>query len=665
MAPALAVAAPWPPAPGDLILGVQASDGAGSTTDVFFNLGPAHVIRDNPVSAGVLVNLDDDLTAAFGADWATRPDLYFGVFANFTNSPPAGSGLLGSVADTNGDPGRTIYTSKGTGTPQMSTAWTGFSVSALSSPATIHQGQITALAAITANGNEVATLSQSANPVQWNNGWSSWNPVPGPAFSVFSGGIQRAFATVEPAASQTKMLDVYRIPGNTGDGAYITTIYLADNGDLTFGNAFVLLTGSVPGGNGSITGLDEIYPQGATIEISAVPALGFGFTGWGGDAAGMQNPLSLLMDGPKNVTATFAQLPSVISPTVTDITTTGATLGGNVDADGGSAVTARGVVYAEYATNDDPEIGGGGVTNAPAATNSTGTFTVAVAGLTEGTTYAYKAYVTTAAATVYTDVAVFTTDTNVTLTAGIGSVTAREILAGGIHRFRFSLAETRLLQLSATDAAGLLGRLLDSNGNVIATGNGNFLINKGLAAGDYVIEITGGAAPATFSLALDATGTAAAITDVSVGTSAVAPIGAGVYAPVAQAVSISSKGAKPVSGYFAVDNDGPLDDTFTVQASPGNGLFKVAYFQGSSNVTAQVIAGTYTTPSLAEDDDAIGFKISVTPNKKKLVKKAKKVKGKKPKKPKTLKKTYTSTITATATSNGSVTDSAKISVKTL
>lgn len=104
----------------------------------------------------------------------------------------------------------------------------------------------------------------------------------------------------------------------------------------------------------------------------------------------------------------YATAPIITSPTKAIIATTTVTLGGNVTNDGGSTVTARGVVYAETATNADPVIGGTGVTNA-AGTGTTGVFTVSVTGLTTATGYTFKAYATNARGTVYTTIDTFTT----------------------------------------------------------------------------------------------------------------------------------------------------------------------------------------------------------------------------------------------------------------
>lgn len=658
-----ATGAPWPPAKGDLLLGVQATGGTGATTNVFFNLGPAHALRDNPNPAGVLVNLDDELTAAFGAGWAARTDLYFGVIGVKSKNPPFG---LGSDAPENGDPARTVYVSRGTSTPGTSIPWSGFSSSALGSAANNHHGQVDADRpainhnSIVANIDGVATVSQSANPVPWNNSWTTWNPVPGPAFAVFTGGIQAQMGNA------SNHVDIHRIVGTSGEGSYISTVTISNGGDVTVaraGGAATYVTVTTNATNGAVSGggAGILYAQGSTARLTAAPSTGFGFVNWSGDASGSVNPLNLVMDSNKNVTANFAPFPSVTSPTATDITGTDATLGGNITSDGGQALTERGVVFAINSVNPAPQIGGSGVTKATASGTSTGVFTTTVNGLTAGgVTYAYAAFATSAAGTGYSTVGRFTTDTTVTFTGGVGSVTGREILAGDSQLFRFNVATDTVADFSGTGATNTGWELRDSSNGLIASGTGNVTYADVLTAGDYTLRLTNtGGTAETVSFELDVSNAAEPRPDVSVGTSAAAPIGADVYSPAAQTVAITSKKANAVSGFFSVDNDGPLDDTFKVQASAGNSLFGVAYFQGTTNVTAQVIAGTFTTASIAEGDAPLSFRAAVTPNKKKLIKK-----GKKGKKPKTLKKTYNSIIKATADSNASLSDTAIISVKT-
>lgn len=51
------------------------------------------------------------------------------------------------------------------------------------------------------------------------------------------------------------------------------------------------------------------YPAGAAVQVAASPAAGWQFAGWSGDASGAANPLSVLMDRDKSITANFTQIP--------------------------------------------------------------------------------------------------------------------------------------------------------------------------------------------------------------------------------------------------------------------------------------------------------------------------------------------------------------------
>jgi hypothetical protein len=233
------------------------------------------------------------------------------------------------------------------------------------------------------------------------------------------------------------------------------------------------------------------------------------------------------------------------------------------------------------------------------------------------------------------------------------------ILAGDTQLFRFNIAANSVVDFTGTGATNTDWELRDGSNVVIDSGTGNINFADILDAGDYTLSLTNfGATAETISLDLDASSPAEPKADVSVGTAVTAPTGVDVYSPTGQSVAITSSKANAVTGFFAVDNDGPVDDTFKVQASAGNSLFAVSYFEAADNVTAQVIAGTFTTDLLSKSTAAVTFRAAVTPNKKKIIKK------KKGKKPQTLKKTYTSIIKATASSNAAITDTATIVVRT-
>ncbi len=109
--------------------------------------------------------------------------------------------------------------------------------------------------------------------------------------------------------------------------------------------------------------------------------------------------------------STFTTLaaPTITTPTSASITTSSATLGGNVTSNGGATITARGVVYSITSTNANPAIGGAGVMQIAGST-ATGVSTINTTGLAPGTGYSFKAYATNSVGTTYTSpVSTFTT----------------------------------------------------------------------------------------------------------------------------------------------------------------------------------------------------------------------------------------------------------------
>ena len=104
-----------------------------------------------------------------------------------------------------------------------------------------------------------------------------------------------------------------------------------------------------------------------------------------------------------------AAVPTVIAPNKSLISSTTATLSGNVSSNGGATLTARGVVYSLTSANADPTIGGSGVTTVPEGSTTTGAFSVAVSSLTANSAYTYKAYATNGTGTGYTAADTFTT----------------------------------------------------------------------------------------------------------------------------------------------------------------------------------------------------------------------------------------------------------------
>ena len=123
--------------------------------------------------------------------------------------------------------------------------------------------------------------------------------------------------------------------------------------------------------------------------------------------------------------ATLSVSPSVTTSSISSITMTSASAGGNVSSDGGATITERGVVYATVAspTTADSKVTSSG---------TTGSFTLSLNGLTAGTTYYVRAYATNSVGTSYGSQQSFTTLNIPTVTTTAASaITNASAVSGG------------------------------------------------------------------------------------------------------------------------------------------------------------------------------------------------------------------------------------------
>jgi len=121
-------------------------------------------------------------------------------------------------------------------------------------------------------------------------------------------------------------------------------------------------------------------------------------------------------------------LPTVTTTAVSSIAQTSATAGGNVTADGGAAVTARGICWS---TTQNPTTSNNKTTDG----SETGTFTSSLSSLTANTTYYVRAYATNSVGTAYGTEVQFTTAANTSTpsvsTTAVSSIAQTTATTGG------------------------------------------------------------------------------------------------------------------------------------------------------------------------------------------------------------------------------------------
>jgi len=205
---------------------------------------------------------------------------------------------------------------------------------------------------------------------------------------------------------------------NTG-----TTNWLSPNTGATNASGFSALPGGYRGDNGSFNDLGSMFSIWSSTESSASNGWGRLLVSSGGQV--------LHENWTKNLGFSVRCLqnyaPILTTTVVSGITTTTASTGGNVTADGGETLTACGVCWD---TNPAPTIS---LNTKTIQTGATGAFVSEMTDLTPSTKYYIRAYATSALGTSYGDEVSFTTkgetgtltdiDGNVYATVKIGTQT--------------------------------------------------------------------------------------------------------------------------------------------------------------------------------------------------------------------------------------------------
>ena len=275
-------------------------------------------------------------------------------------------------------------------------------------------------------------------------------------------------------------------------------------------------------------------------------------------------------------TPTIAATASAIS-----ITSSTATSGGTISADGGASVTSRGVVYGTSSLSSTFSVTSG---------TGTGTYTIGLTGLLPATTYYIRSFATNSVGTVYGTETNFTTiaiEPTVSATAAAASITGSSAISGGTISSNGGATVT---------VSGIVWSNTATPTIALSTKNTN-----GAVTGTYTSSITG-LAPATLyyvrAYATNSIGTAygpersfttLAITPTVSSTASATSI---TSSSASVGGTITSDGGATVTTRGVVYGTSSLSSTFSVTTGTGTGTY-------TSSLTGLTPATTYYVRSFA------------------------------------------------------------------
>lgn len=219
---------------GDLLLGFRATGGSGTLTDYVIDIGPVSLYKNTSGSfalnttagagsASGIGNIGLDLSSVFGANWATRSDLSWGIIG-FTKSAAGG------------DTAYTEYASRATTPGVSATPWPRNSGSTQSASYSAFLGMVTDYKTWTNTANSPTGVIENHTTDATGNYWASYMPTADTvAFNLFDSSFEGNFGS---GVSGTA-LDLFRMPTGSGDGTKVGQFTMSSSGVVTFTSANV------------------------------------------------------------------------------------------------------------------------------------------------------------------------------------------------------------------------------------------------------------------------------------------------------------------------------------------------------------------------------------------------------------------------------------------
>jgi len=349
-----------------------------------------------------------------GVCWATTPNP-----TTSSNHAEAGEGTGEFFCDMTNLTANTTYYVRAYASNSKGTAYGDqLSFSTSTNPPTVSTGSVTSVTTTSAMGSGNVTSDGGNAVTERGLCWGSTNTptIAGPHAAAGSGLGQFTAAITGLTANTTYYVRAYAINGTDtayGEAVSFTTLSISVPGVTTATATNISYTTATCGGNVVSDGGATVTERGICWATTQNPTMSNTHQSSGtGTGEFSVNMTGLTANTTYHVRAYAVNSqgtaygnditlqtpdyskPTVVTNNVTDISYTTATCGGNVTADGGATVTARGVCWS---TSQNPTISGSHTTNG----TGTGSFTSSITGLNSNTTYYVRAYATNSKGTNY------------------------------------------------------------------------------------------------------------------------------------------------------------------------------------------------------------------------------------------------------------------------
>jgi uncharacterized repeat protein (TIGR02543 family) len=214
---------------------------------------------------------------------------------------PAGAGTV-SASDGYYSAGSVVQLTASASAGYQLSGWSGGATGA-TNPVTV---TMDAPKAVTANFNTLVTINNGA-PVQMTvtgTGCAAGTYSTAVTLAWSPGAICSVAVPASQVSADTRWTFVKWSDGSTANPRTITAAAGAVY-TIEWNTEYRLTRSVAPASSGTVSGADGFYAASSTIELTASPAAGSQFANWSGGASGSSNPISIVMNGPKAVTANF------------------------------------------------------------------------------------------------------------------------------------------------------------------------------------------------------------------------------------------------------------------------------------------------------------------------------------------------------------------------